>query len=449
MKKILFIFIPVLFIWTSCEDSLEIEGYKCPEKVIIPDYNAMITDGCEKACDIDLLQVENESFWDNLGTNILKSVAGGIISAGTKTGVNKALDYFFGDEKTEILNKVVGQFNKINAQMGQLLNLSEETLKILDEDRYNRLKTEFVDYKAELFAAANVNNGFISRIKENITDEELKALIKEWGNTPVNGNVAKIELNNLLNRLFSFSYMYGGKHRNLFAVYDMIVFQNTPWEKYGYDIRDAFRAYTAAVLAQTFYLTSIYYHYLDRSGESQKELKKSADLAIEYCEKHGNKVERRDDAVCQIRGARVIIKKLVKADDFWPHSLYDYPFPANQLDSSAIRAIVNFYRNQGMGDNFTVIDCLNEGDLNLSKENDPKIVLKQTEYKVWEFYPGKQSSVATLKFTNFAKDDPIKSYSGAKKELYPVTSINNYYYYHMTENFIVAPDGVITYDDFD
>lgn len=449
MKKLLFIFIPVLFILTSCEDSLEIEGYKCPEKVIIPDYNAVITGGCENACDFDMLQVESGSFWDDLGTNILKSVAGGIISAATKTGVNKAWDYFFGDEKTEILNKVVGQFDRINGQMGQLLNLSDKTLRILDEDRYNRLKTEFLNYKSELFAAANVNNEFISRINKNITEDELKALIKEWGSTPVNGNAAKIELNNLLNGLFSFSYMYGGKHRNLFAVYDMIVFQNTPWERYGYDIRDAFRAYTAAVLAQTFYLTSIYYHYLDSSGESQKELKKSADLAIEYCENHGNKVERRDDAVCQIKDARVIIKRLVKADDFWPHSIYDYPFPANQLDSSALNAIIKFYRNQGKDDNFTVIDCLNEGGLNLSKENDPKIVLCQTEYKISKFYPGKMSTDATLHFKFFAKDDPIKSYSGARKELNSFTHIENYYFYHMTENFIVAPDGIISYDDFD
>lgn len=163
----------------------------------------------------------------------------------------------------------------------------------------------------------------------------------------------------------------------------------------------------------------------------------------------GNAVVRTTDAVCQIKGARLIIKRLTYMDKILPYIIYNNPFPQNQLTESEINAIVTFYKNQGMDDNFTVIDCLNEGVPNLSKEADSKIVLTETKFSFSDFYPGKRSTDCTLSFSNFVKDDPIKSYTGYNSLNLKNTPISDHCIYYSNQNFVIAPEGITRYSDFD
>ena len=135
-------------------------------------------------------------------------------------------------------------------------------------------------------------------------------------------------------------------------------------------------------------------------------------------------------------------------DKILPYIIYNNPFPQNQLTESEINTIVTFYKNQGMDDNFTVIDCLNEGGLNLSKEANSKIVLAETKFSFSDFYPGKRSTDCTLSFSNFVKDDPIKSYTGYNSLNLNNTPISDYCIYYLNQNFLVAPEGITRYSDF-
>lgn len=339
---------------------------------------------------------------------------------------------------------------QMEEKMTTLLEIAEKTMVIAEDGRYNTIRSAYLAYRSKLANITALNDLCTRQLKEDISEAELEELINEWGTSLVNGKYAKDNLKNLCEDLKEFFYLYNGRNRNLFAVFDMFVSYNTPWEALGYDIREGFRATFAAEFARTIYLTSLYYKINDpKDTKAQEDLKTIAENLQDLLSMEGNAVVRTTDAVCQIKGARLIIKRLTYMDKILPYIIYNNPFPQNQLTESEINAIVTFYKNQGMDDNFTVIDCLNEGGLNLSKEADSKIVLAETKFSFSDFYPGKRSTDCTLSFSNLVKDGPIKSYTGYNSLTFKNYPISDYCIYYLNQNFLVAPEGITRYSDFD
>lgn len=450
------ILVPLLLVSCSKDPiNQEEDGYATIGSFERLEYNAVHTDGCDvstniaNAVEVPVLErVRTEIEEDNvafsvIGVFILEKVGKAIASALLSKAFASAKEYFFGpDEATKSMRALSEVAGQMEAKMTELMRIAEKTLVIAEDDRYNTIRSAYIAFQSKLANITSLNNLYTRQLKEDISEAELTDLINEWGTNLVNGKYAKDNLINLCQDLQEFYYMYDGRNRNLFAVYDMFVSCSTPWEALSYDIRDSFRATIAAEFARTIYLTSLYYKInYPENEQAQKDFVAIADKLKEYLKMEGNEVVRRTDVVCQIKGARFTAKGFTSTYG-QSNAISKNPFPANQLKESELNAIITFYKNQGVDDNFTIVDCLNEGGANIIKEHDPKIVLSNTECK-YVFTPNFPNF--NLSISHFAKNDPVISYKNAENNLVfepEWHSDGAVFSYIMSEHFIVAPDGI-------
>ncbi len=459
MKRLLPLLILVPFLLLSCsKDPINQKdyGYATVGSFERLEYFPVYTEGCDVSTNVENVvefpdfnmikaEMEESNFAISaIGVFILEKVGTAIASALLSKAFSSAKEYFFGpDEATKSMRALSEVADQMEAKMTELMRIAEKTLVIAEDDRYNTIRSAYIAFQSKLANITSLNNLYTKGLKEDISEAELTELINEWGTNLVNGKYAKDNLKNLCQDLQEFYYMYDNRNRNLFAVYDMFVSCSTPWEALGYDIRDSFRATIAAEFARTIYLTSLYYKINEPENEqAQKDFMAIADNLKEYLKMDGNEVVRRTDVVCQIQGARFIAKKFTSTYG-QRNVISKNPFPANQLKESELNAIITFYKNQGVDDNFTIIDCLNEGGANIIKEHDPKIVLSNTvcQYNIGSIFPPK----ANISISHFAKNDSVISYKNAENKL---TLTPDWYQdgavlsYIMSEHFIVAPAGI-------
>lgn len=452
------ILVPLLLVSCSKDpiNQEEEDGYATIGSFERLEYSAVHTDGCDVSAnvanavnvpDLDRIKADMEESniaFSVIGVFILEKVGKAVASALLSRAFASAKEYFFGpDEETKSMRALSEVADQMEEKMTELMKIAEKTLVIAEDDLYNTIRSAYVAFQSKLYNITSLNNLYTRQLKEDISEAELEKLINEWGTNLVNGNLAKDNLINLYHDLQEFYYMYDNRNRNLFAVYDMFVSCSTPWEALGYDIRETFRSTIAAEFARTIYLTSLYYKInYPKNEQAQKDFMAIADNLKEFLKMDGNEVVRRTDVVCQIQGARFIAKGFTSTYG-QSNAISKNPFPANQLKESELNAIITFYKNQGVDDNFTIIDCLNEGGANIIKEHDPKIVLSNTEYKyvITSTFPLK----ANLSISHFAKNDSVISYKNAENKLVfepEWYSDGAKLSYKMSEHFIVAPDGI-------
>lgn len=406
MKKYLFAFLVIallVLIGTSCseEDSPVVPPYEWNTELPIPPYNAIITNGCDPYNDIiykkpfsypaEFPEQGEDNFvgiWANIGEFILKGTATSILNTLNKPLMNKLSTFFFGeDENTKRFNQIMNQLNEINHKMDLLLEKAEKTLRKIDELQYNQMHDGYVDFNNNLAVLTSLNDEFYNKLKEDMTEEELCEIMNKWGDRVVNGNSAPYAMKALAQKLSDFSYLYDGQDRNLFAVYDMIVFHNTPWETMGYDLRDMFRAALAFEFARTAYMTTLYFT-VNKSEVSINNVQKTTEWLIKYFSTQGNAVTRRTDkVVCQLEGAHFI----ADADALHEHTswtgscwmnseqtafaqgnLSSSPdvskMKQSQLTQSEVSAITTYYKGVGKGKKYTLLHCLAEGGMKVKED---------------------------------------------------------------------------------
>lgn len=176
---------------------------------------------------------------------------------------------FGGDDVSEKLDMVLDKLNVIEQDMNTLIAMTQQTLMVLDGSHYDglhRYYTAFQDLLTGLTVENRICEANLKLIYDNLqnySEEELNAAVAEvmrnWGDRPIAGFSAYGAFDQLYNKLVDSGPMYYGALRNIFSVYDVIVFHNTPWEKTGYDMRDMFRAAVAAETVRTAWLTNLYY----------------------------------------------------------------------------------------------------------------------------------------------------------------------------------------------
>lgn len=397
MKRAFLSLVALVAILSSCnpdQPDQKVPEFEWDSNLAIPEYHAIITDGCDTTntaiSTMDMPYVDPRggavnSFWADLGITILDKASDLVLYSLKAEASAKLRDFFFGSDQTSVrLDQIMEELTVIKEQMNTLLNKAEETLQKIDEVQYNQMHDGYVDFQVKISTMTALNNEFSDKFREDMTNEEIAEVMKAWGDRVINGSNAPYVLTSLATQLSNFSYLYNGKMRNLFAVYDMIVYHNTPWENQGYDIRDMFRAATAAEIARTIYMTALYFTVTD-SPSSLNNVQQCAQWFSDFFSTSGNPVTRRTDrAVCQLKGAQFILQ----ADALYEHKSWtgscwmngdQTTFADGVLSSSPdvsktkesqftddeIKTVVGYYKNLGKGMEYTILNCLEEGGLNV------------------------------------------------------------------------------------
>lgn len=356
--------------------------------------------------------------WENLGSNLLYGCASGLGSFLTTKALDAIWSSIFGEDNKEInmLNQVISQLNSMQSQLDQLTKMAEAIFEKLDEVELNALYASFRDIDTQLASLNNVNRFYLERLKAvKGNDEETKKLLKEWGEQPVCGTTAAFAVAQLSKAILDFRYCYDAKIVNYCMVYDLIIYNTHAWEREGYDIRDIFRAKSAAILSQSYYLTTAYYS-LYGAKESIENISTAAQnmadyfkscrvhryLRMVYCQLKGHHYSFVDDALDQhgmnisfwytagevstqngYDGMQYFISSqpdfverydIYTGDSHTDRYIYckvtdkdvrnEYLF--SQLPDSAIKALINYYKNNNLG-NLTLLQIFERGGFQIDK----------------------------------------------------------------------------------
>lgn len=415
-----FIILLSSLVLTSCKKD-NMETLQEPEtEFSIPEYHPIITEGCDPLNHvidtmdfpyIDINQLigggaageREKSVWASLGTFLLQQGGSTLLSVFTKPLVNMLSTAIFGgDGVSEKLDMVLDKLSVIEQDMNTLMTMTQQALSAIDNLHYTSLYSYYTDFQSILTSLKDANDLCVDRLgliesnaqnlDSNELDQQIWQVMNDWGRTHVSCGDAYLALNQICNvYLFQPGPEYNYQSRNMFAIYDVIVFHNTPWEKTGYDIRDMFRAAVAAETLRTAWLTALYYRSLFNNGQiSQNFLNvKLNDIKTIINGLNtlfsNNTVERHPNVVkCQLHDALFILD----ADALEEHKGWSYNGNSryrldgtkhvfsqgditsddvsaarnSQLTNSQISQITTYYKTK-FGENYTILNCLEDGGL--------------------------------------------------------------------------------------
>lgn len=253
------------------------------------------------------------------GETIWQWIAKGLVSGSASTVARLIIQSLIQDEESKQLDEILSQVSLVNAQLAELINLVHNTTY----EKYLNERTN-----AYLNPMRNLSNEYILRVKEAWQDdpESVGPIVIEWANRTVGGNPAYVEVKNFID------YLTGTvvEQKNLYQMYDMYVFNTHPWENKGYAMRENLRAGDLAVIAQSLFLTRLYYAYGDFSETTREslcnDLKDSFEGFKNFCD-NNSVVHHDDQAICQIKGAHFTMPVALVARDFQDHPWMPYKTP--------------------------------------------------------------------------------------------------------------------------
>lgn len=413
-----FLMLMSALVLTSCKKDNTEPSPASGTEFTVPVCNPIITEGCDPMNHvidtmdfpyIDINQLIGRgaernsiepSFWENAGMWVLGKVGNTIASSLFSPLGTWITTSLFGNATQEKLDKILDQLTVIENDINTLMAQTEQALIMLDGNGYNDL-SGFHENVQKLLTALNVENKICETNLKNIYDnsqnyneEQLNTAVADvmrtWGNKTIEGNSAYVAFDQLYNYLTSPGYMYNGKLRNLFAIYDVIVFHNTPWEKTGYDMRDMFRAAVAAEAVRTAWLTTLYYRTVIPDGFQYftSGLTTKIENLSSLFASSSNSVNRRyDKVVCQLSGALFILDAdaleehkgwtFTRKYDWYPLNGTKHVFSQgtitsssndvtaarnSQLTNSQISQITTYYEPY-YGRDYTILNCLEDGGL--------------------------------------------------------------------------------------
>ncbi len=410
---------------TSCKKDNTEPSPASGTEFTVPVCNPIITEGCDPLNHvidtmdfpyIDINQLigggaaageKEKSIWASLGTFLLQQGGGALVSVFTKPLVNMLSTAIFGgDGVSEKLDMVLDKLNVIEQDMNTLMTMTQQALSAIDNLHYTSLYRYYTDFQSILTSLKDANDlcvdrlGLIESNAQNLDsdalDQQIWQVMNDWGGTHVSCGDAYLALNQICNvYLFQPGPEYNYQSRNMFAIYDVIVFHNTPWEKTGYDIRDMFRAAVAAETLRTAWLTALYYRSLFNNGLISQNLLnvKLNDIKTIINGLNtlfsNNTVERHPNVVrCQLHDALFTLDAdALEEHKGWTFTKNAY-YPLNgtkhvfsqgtitstsndanitaarnsQLTNSQISQITTYYKTK-FGENYTILNCLEDGGL--------------------------------------------------------------------------------------
>lgn len=253
------------------------------------------------------------------GSDILKWIGEGLVTGSASTVAKLIIESLIEDDEAKQLDEILSQINLVNAQLAELINLVHNTTY----ERYlNERTNTYVN------PMRNLSYDYILRVEEawQKDPDSVGPIVIEWANRTVGGNPAYVEAKNFMDYLTTTVV----EQKNLYQMYDMYVYNTHAWENSGYEIRENLRAGDLAVIAQSLFLTRLYYAYGDFTDSMKdilcKELLESFENFSKYFE--ANSVERRDAVlICQVKGAHFIMEKELVARDYQNHPWMPYYTP--------------------------------------------------------------------------------------------------------------------------
>ena len=421
-----FIILLSSLVLTSCKKD-NMETLQEPEtEFSIPEYHPIITEGCDPLnhvidtmdfpyIDIDQLigggaaaGEKEKSIWASLGIFLLQQGGGALVSVFTKPLVNMLSTAIFGgDHTSEKLDMVLDKLSVIEQDMNTLMTMTQQALSAIDNLHYTSLYRYYTDFQSILTSLKDANDLCVDRLgliesnaqnlDSNELDQQIWQVMHDWGGTHVSCGDAYLALDQICNvYLFQPGPEYNYQSRNMFAIYDVVVFHNTPWEKTGYDIRDMFRAAVAAETLRTAWLTALYYRSLFNNGQISQNLLNGKLNDIKTILNglntlfSNNTVERHPNVVrCQLHDALFTLDAdALEEHKGWTFTKNNAYYPLNgtkhvfsqgtitstsndanitaarnsQLTNSQISQITTYYKTK-FGENYTILNCLEDGGL--------------------------------------------------------------------------------------
>lgn len=416
-----FLMLMSALVLTSCKKDNTEPSPASGTEFTVPVCNPIITEGCDPMNHvidtmdfpyIDINQLigggaaageKEKSIWASLGTFLLQQGGSTLLGVFTKPLANMLSTAIFGgDGVSEKLDMVLDKLNVIEQDMNTLIAMTQQTLMLLDGNQYDglhRYYTAFQDLLTGLTVENRICEANLKLIYDNLqnySEEELNAAVAEvmrnWGDRPIAGFSAYGAFDQLYNKLVDSGPMYYGALRNIFSVYDVIVFHNTPWEKTGYDMRDMFRAAVAAETVRTAWLTNLYYRTVrpnDFQYFTSGLTTKIENLSTLFASSSNSVNRRYDRVVCQLSGALFILDAdALEEHKGWTFTKNNAYYPLNgtkhvfsqgtitstsndanitaarnsQLTNSQIRQITAYYEPK-FGRDYTILNCLEDGGL--------------------------------------------------------------------------------------
>lgn len=381
--------------------------------------NPIITEGCDPlnhvidTMDLPYIDIDEligggpeksqikPHFWADAGCWILDKAGGGLLGGVFSALSSTLTTAIIGpDETQQKLDDILDQLTIIENDINILMTQTRTALQALDELGYSNLSNFYSDFQKLLTPLITENEICEANLKniydhlQNYSEEGLNTAVanvmQTWGNKNIYGSSAYTAFDRLYDNLTNPGCTYHGKTRNIFAIYDVIVFHNTPWEKTGYDMRDMFRAAVAAEAVRTAWLTALYYktNYPTLFESKTNVLKTNLENLKRTFE--NNKVNRRyDKVVCQLSNALFILDADA-LEEHKPWSDGDYSgdlFTLNstthvfgqgyitdctqndfdaarnsQLTDTQISQIAAYYEPM-YGRDYTILNCLEDGGL--------------------------------------------------------------------------------------
>ncbi len=224
-------------------------------------------------------------------------------------GCNALFNDMFGSAEVEKLDEIMSAIDDLNDALSDLTELYHNTTY----ETY--LNKRLNDYVAPL---KNYNNYYFTLLENcDGSDEAIKQIAVEWGDGTIGGNKACMEYLNFIDFLTKSVV----ERKNLYQIYDLYVYNTTPWEEQGYAIREGLRSADLAVIAQSMMLAEFYYRLKDGLNDGTREsmltvIKTAKDNYEAFAK--ANPVERHDDmAICQIKGAHFAMKRQLVERDYY------------------------------------------------------------------------------------------------------------------------------------
>lgn len=249
-------------------------------------------------------------------------------------GVVNLFDCLFKSDDTTVvnektLNSILSKLDLIDTKLSDI----GKRIKELDGKFERKVLLDKVEERNKMYSSLHTVNYRYYTMLKNLSKtqsdtaklkEAIVPIIKEWGNTPVEGgSLACYSLEKIINMINGYSVY----DRNLFQVYDILVYNTHRWEHEGYGDRESFRTGDFGMVTECYFLTKLFYSATNEKAMSEKA---DADLRrfIDFYKK--NPVERHDNAcICQIENAHLYLEKKAR------RIAYDDPTWINGQDIAA------------------------------------------------------------------------------------------------------------------
>lgn len=256
--------------------------------------------------------LQNVKLTSDIGwENLLEWVASAAVKAVSSKATSELLDYIFRDNiQTRSLADVIDKVDAVSNQLAQM---------ILDykNDKYELYLNKRSQY---IYEIKRHNSECYIRLSNAKDDDTRREIITEWALAPVGGCQGYEQGMNYI----SFLTETVVEQKDLINMYDLYVYNTTPWENLGYDIREALRESDIALAAESLFLTQLYQRYRTNIDEVSREalLKMNQQVFTDfYNYAKAHPVVYHDDyAICQIPGAHFVA---VRGKHYYPY--YDNP----------------------------------------------------------------------------------------------------------------------------